>query len=120
MAKKIATSLVKNPVLVTHAVFKTAQLRLKSIASQASSFKIGETGTTLKSRKSQPDYNTAYGEIAWLYKSKNKILIDQLESKLITFAKRYYPIKCKNIDIESHGLMTDASGIYMIYIVYNL
>ena len=106
-------------VIIPTKTIDDCKTKIKKIASKCKNFKIGESGQILSERFSNSaDYPNTYNDISSIYKSKNKILIDNLEVKLITYAKRYYVVKCDNIDDRSYGRMTDKNGFYSVYIVY--
>ena len=110
---------IKEASKVSRAVFDTAKERLLKLTTAAQSFKIGETGGTLKDRLAQPDYRDTYTNIKSLYSSKNKQLINQLEALIIKHCMRFYEKKCDNKSPHSHNDMTDVNGKYHVYFVYS-
>ncbi len=109
---------VKQAPNVTNMVFEKAQIRLKEIIDNCRNFKIGKTGVlVLEERRKKSDYKNTYTNIIKLYESKNKQLINELESLLIQYAIRYHRKKCDNISPHSHGKQKEE-GTYRVYVVF--
>lgn len=93
-----------------------AQLNL--IIDNCKAFKIGKTSMSLEERRSEPDYNNTYPNIASIYESKNFILVSKAEADLIN-ACINHP-KCEN-EKDGNRSINDHMGNgtnYRVYIVW--
>lgn len=79
------------------------------------SFKIGKTGQTLKNRFNK-EYRDSFENIQQLYSSKNKQLIDELESTL----NSHYFNHPENSNFKEGSAveMTDINNKYLLYIIF--
>lgn len=97
------------------ATHKIIENKIRSIALKSFAFKIGKTG--LKENEILNSHKGFKGieSITW---SKNKLIIDKLESKMI---KKFINWKTnKNKNESRNGDMSDESNKYILYLVYNL
>lgn len=93
--------------------------RVREIAVQCGTFKIGKTGEKLETRLSQDDYCDKYAYIKGVASSKDSRLIDKMEVYLIEKAKMFP--NCQNIKEASslHDTMVENADVYYVYIVWN-
>ena len=89
--------------------------RANFIIKTSQKFKIGKTGQTTKARFNS-DYRTYFEKIERIYRSKDKSLVNDLESTLTTFFKGHP--KNFNLKEGNAGKMTDENGYYILYIVF--
>jgi hypothetical protein len=88
--------------------------KAKNTIKTSKKFKIGKTGQTLNDRFNSK-YQLSFENIVQLYRSKDKELINQLESTLNSHF--YSHPKNFNVNEGSAGDMTDKNGFYILYIV---
>jgi hypothetical protein len=93
-----------------------AMSKIRTIADQYTSFKIGKTGQELEDRFGI-EYQEDYDKIHSVCRSEDKALVDRWEKDLIAHFQNdpIYAGKCDN-DAVGGGEMAD-SNVYRIYVV---
>lgn len=93
--------------------------RVREIAVQSSSFKIGKTGEDLNTRFNQEDYRDKYAHIKSVFSSKNSEFVDETEVSLIRKAKMFANCQNKKETSSLHDSMAENADMYHVYIVWN-